>query len=158
MNKLCVCVVLSVLLVVASQVRATPERALTKAESWSAYGGAVSMCLEGMGRCYVDPANSDCTAYGNYEDCTNTSIQVSLVSATCKDNGLYYSNCTEQGDQVKCIKTTTCVWANPNDYNPGSCVDNSTWTYVGLTRGPQLGATGDDCNNPPSPPPEEYNY
>ncbi len=146
MNKLCVCVVVFALLVVASQVRATPERALTKAESWSAYGGDGGMCKTGWGRCYTDPMWADCSIHEE-GDCENQNIVRTLgTGITCQNspNELEF-NCTEQGNQVACIEASTCFWYSTNEYN-GMCVaDLLGWHPTGGVTQGSGGAIGDDC-------------
>ena len=147
MNKLCVCVVLSALLVVASQVRATPERALTQAETWSTYGGAGGMCKTGWGWCYVDPSWNDCNGHDQEVCAGKLAVRSVRSGVTCVNSPYELEfNCTELGPQLPCVESATCFWRDLGE-GFGSCMeDELSWEdWVGGPRSGAFGVVGDDC-------------
>ena len=156
MKRFCVSVCLCVAVIAASQVQATNEHSLSSPEAWSTYGGGNSKCWKGMGRCYANPAWANCDYQGETA-CTGSSIVKSVVDTTCEDAPSDTYSCTEKGQQVRCIKTTTCEWVDTSaPYNPGGVckINTQNWSYVGNDMGGDLGTEGDDCSaGPPSTPP-----
>lgn len=122
-------------------------RTLSERERWSTFGGEAGKCLSGMGRCYAGgPAADGCPAE-TQEECETMVAAWSLIDGTCEvDNqSREDSECTENGDQVRCIVTQDCKWAVYALGDP-RCEKAGAKKYVGNVRGPQLGVAANCVN------------